>query len=278
VSVLAISDLSLAIRADGEEFPILNGVNLEIEPGEIHGLAGESGSGKTITGLTVMGLEPRNSTVTGVVEVNGISVLDKSKTALNSIRGSVVGMIFQDPSTSLHPMLNIERQLTDHTRKHLKLGKKEAIAKAVEALGRVGIEDPKNALGRYPHEFSGGQRQRIAIASALACEPKLLIADEVTTALDVTVQAGILRLIRSLADEIGLAVLFVSHDLGVVSALTDQVSVMQNGAIVESGSRFDVFQNPQHGYTKALLASLPGAKGGLERREDLYCLDLMRDL
>ncbi|MDR3069696.1 MAG: ABC transporter ATP-binding protein [Propionibacteriaceae bacterium] len=278
MSVLAISDLSLAIRADGEEFPILNGVNLEIEPGEIHGLAGESGSGKTITGLTVMGLEPRNSTVTGVVEVNGISVLDKSKTALNSIRGSVVGMIFQDPSTSLHPMLNIERQLTDHTRKHLKLGKKEAIAKAVEALGRVGIEDPKNALGRYPHEFSGGQRQRIAIASALACEPKLLIADEVTTALDVTVQAGILRLIRSLADEIGLAVLFVSHDLGVVSALTDQVSVMQNGAIVESGSRFDVFQNPQHGYTKALLASLPGAKGGLERREDLYCLDLMRDL
>jgi ABC-type dipeptide/oligopeptide/nickel transport system ATPase component len=268
----------MVIHADGNDLPILNGVQLTVQAGEIHGLAGESGSGKTMTGMCVMGIQPKNSTLSGVIDMDGQDLLNVSGKDLRALRGRAMGMVFQDPSTSLHPQLRIETQLTDHMRHHLKLNRKEANERAVELLERVGIENPLNALKRYPHEFSGGQRQRIAIAIALACSPKLLIADEVTTALDVTIQAGILRLIRRLADEMGLAVLFISHDLGVISALADTVSVMQRGLVVESGDRELVFTNPQHDYTKALLSSLPGAKGGLEKRADLYQLDLSKDL
>jgi ABC-type dipeptide/oligopeptide/nickel transport system ATPase component len=279
VTVLKIDRLSLALPADGEVLPILDEVSLAIGAGEVQGLAGESGSGKTMTGRAVMGLEPKHARLSGVIEVDGVPVLGPDRARqLARLRGSHMAMVFQDPSTSLHPMLAVGSQLTDHVRRHLGLSRRAATEHAATWLGRVGIPEPEAALRHYPHEFSGGQRQRIAIAIALACAPKLLIADEVTTALDVTVQAGILRLIRRLADELGLAVLFISHDLGVISALADRVAVMQAGRIVEAGARETVFTEPQHDYTKALLASLPGATGGLASREDLFRIDLLRDL
>jgi ABC-type glutathione transport system ATPase component len=278
VSVLDIDQLSLVIHAQGRDLPILENVSLAVEPGQVLGLAGESGSGKTMTGLCVMGLEPRNSTLTGAITVGDTAVTGPDrKRRLAELRGARIAMVFQDPTTSLHPMLTIGSQLTDHARRHLRLDRAAARRRAAELLERVGIDRP-GTLKQYPHEFSGGQRQRIAIASALMCSPQILIADEVTTALDVTVQAGILRLIRQLTEDLGLAVLFISHDLGVISALADDVAVMQRGAIVEAGARLQVFTEPRHAYTKALLASLPGATGGLASREDLFRIDLRKDL
>ena len=166
-------------------------------------------------------------------------------------------MVFQDQSTSLHPMLSIGGQLCDHMRHHLGIGKKEAHERAAKLLGQVRIPDPESALGRYPHQFSGGMRQRIAIAIALACDPKVLIADEPTTALDVTVQAGILRLLRGLCDDLGLAVLLVTHDLGVMSAIADDISVMRGGKLVETGAREQVMRRPNDPYTRSLLDALP---------------------
>jgi ABC-type dipeptide/oligopeptide/nickel transport system ATPase component len=267
--ILNVQDLHLDIVTDQGVKPILNSVTFHIEPGVIQGLAGESGSGKTMTGLAIMGLEPPAARVSGRIWLGDTDLAALRGRALNALRGLRLAMVFQDPSTSLHPQLTVGRQLTDHVRHHLKASKSEARARAVEALDRVGIPAPRQALIRYPHEFSGGQRQRIAIAIALACGPELLIADEVTTALDVTVQAGVLRLIRQLADELGLAVLFITHDLGVMSAVADRVAIMRYGEIVEAGDRRSVFKEPQHDYTKALLAALPGAEGGLASRADL---------
>jgi ABC-type dipeptide/oligopeptide/nickel transport system ATPase component len=170
-------------------------------------------------------------------------------------------MVFQDPATSLHPMLTVGRQLTEHMRHHLGLGRAEARARAVELLGKVRIPGAEEAYGRFPHQFSGGMRQRIAIAIALACSPKVLIADEPTTALDVTVQAGVLRLLRGLCDELGLAVLLVTHDLGVMSAIADEVSVMKDGLVVETGPRGRVLREPAHAYTRSLLDALPREPG-----------------
>jgi ABC-type dipeptide/oligopeptide/nickel transport system ATPase component len=184
-----------------------------------------------------------------------------------------MAMVFQDPSTSLHPMLSVSAQLTDHLRHHLGLSRSAARDRAVELLDTVRIPDPAGALRRYPHQFSGGQRQRIAIAIALACSPRILIADEPTTALDVTVQAGVLHLLRDLASEMGLAVLLVTHDLGVMSAVADRVAVMRHGEVVENGERHQVFTAPAHPYTASLLASLPGAAGGVQTLDDVRALE-----
>jgi ABC-type dipeptide/oligopeptide/nickel transport system ATPase component len=267
--ILRVDNLHLDIVTDQGVKPILNFVTFQIEPGVIQGLAGESGSGKTMTGLAIMGLEPAAARVSGRIWLGDTDLAALRGRALNALRGLRLAMVFQDPSTSLHPQLTVGRQLTDHVRHHLRVSKAEARERAIGALDRVGIPAPRQALIRYPHEFSGGQRQRIAIAIALACGPELLIADEVTTALDVTVQAGVLRLIRQLADDLGLAVLFITHDLGVMSAVADRVAIMRYGEIVEAGDRRSVFKAPQHAYTKALLAALPGAEGGLASREDL---------
>lgn len=274
---LRIENLTLGIKTEDGITPILHGVNLKIEAGQVQGLAGESGSGKTMTGLTIMGLEPHNAVISGSVWYDDTDLLQITGKALNAVRGSMVGMVFQDPSTSLHPQLTIGAQLTDHVRYHLKISRQEARERAVESLSRVGIMGGQSALLRYPHEFSGGQRQRIAIAIALACDPQVLIADEVTTALDVTVQAGVLALIRSLADSLGLAVLFITHDLGVMSAIADRVAVMRHGEVVEDGARDQVFLDPQHEYTRSLLSSLPGAAGGLQTRQDLVRLSGLAD-
>ncbi|MEU7898062.1 ABC transporter ATP-binding protein [Nonomuraea sp. NPDC049152] len=257
--MLDITDLRVAIG--GRD--VLGGVHLSLRQGQVHGLAGESGSGKTMTGLAVLGLLPHGARATGTIALEGRDLLGLPQKELNKVRGGEVAMVFQDPATSLHPMLTVGRQLTEHMRHHLKLGRAEARERAVELLGKVRIPGPSEAFGRYPHQFSGGMRQRIAIAIALACEPKVLIADEPTTALDVTVQAGVLRLLRGLCDDLGLAVLLVTHDLGVMSAVADQVSVMKDGLVVETGPRAEVLRAPSHPYTRSLLDSLPDAPAPL---------------
>jgi peptide/nickel transport system ATP-binding protein len=269
MTVLDIARLTLSIG--GNE--ILRGVDLRLEAGRIQGLAGESGSGKTMTGLAVMGLLPSGSRATGRITYGDQELLGLPPARRNALRGNEIAMVFQDPSTSLHPMLSVGAQTTDHLRHHLRLGRSAARERAVELLSRVRIPDPAGALRRYPHQFSGGQRQRIAIAIALACSPKVLIADEPTTALDVTVQAGVLHLLRDLASEMGLAVLLVTHDLGVMSAVADRVAVMRHGEVVEDGERHQVFTAPANPYTASLLASLPGATGGVQSLDDVRALE-----
>lgn len=255
MTALSIRDLTIDIGR-----PLVHGISLDLEAGRIHGLAGESGSGKTLTSLAVLGLLPRQARTGGSITLAGEELVGMRRRALNRIRGRRIAMIFQDPSASLHPQLPIGRQLTDHMRVHLGLRGQAAKARAIELLETVQVPNPDAALKRYPHQFSGGQRQRIAIACALACDPEVLLADEPTTALDVTVQAGILKLLRDLAIERDLAVLLVTHDLGVMSAIADEVAVMKNGRIVERADRETLFRAPQHEYTRTLLAALPGSK------------------
>ncbi|KQY73617.1 dipeptide/oligopeptide/nickel ABC transporter ATP-binding protein [Microbacterium sp. Root1433D1] len=254
-ATLSIRDLTVDIGR-----PLVKGVSLELEAGRIHGLAGESGSGKTLTSLAVLGLLPRQAHTGGSILLGGEELLGLNRRALNRVRGKRIAMVFQDPSASLHPQLPVGRQLTDHMRVHLGLKGAAARARAVELLETVQVPNPAAALGRYPHQFSGGQRQRIAIACALACDPEVLLADEPTTALDVTVQAGILKLLRDLAIERNLAVLLVTHDLGVMSAIADRVAVMKDGRIVELADRETLFRDPRHEYTRMLLAALPGSR------------------
>jgi ABC-type microcin C transport system duplicated ATPase subunit YejF len=265
-AALDIRDLRIELAtADGPR-PVVHGLDLRVGRGRIHGLAGESGSGKTITALAVLGLLPASMRLSGSIVLGSsatggkpVELVGASAGVLGGVRGRRVSMVFQDPSTSLHPQLAVGRQLTDHVRHHLGLGKAEARTRAAALLERVHVPDPDSALRRYPHQFSGGQRQRIAIAVALACGPEVLLADEPTTALDVTVQAGVLHLLRELVDDMGLSVLLVTHDLGVMSAVADEVTVMRDGVVVESGPRQQLFSTPGHDYTRSLLAALPGS-------------------
>lgn len=252
---LSIRDLTIEIGR-----PLVHGISLDLRAGRIHGLAGESGSGKTLTSLAVLGLLPRQARTGGSITLAGEELVGLRRRGFNRIRGKRIAMIFQDPSASLHPQLPVGRQLTDHMRVHLGLRGDAATKRAIELLEIVQVPNPDAALKRYPHQFSGGQRQRIAIACALACDPEVLLADEPTTALDVTVQAGILKLLRDLATERDLAVLLVTHDLGVMSAIADEVAVMKDGRIVERADRETLFRDPQHEYTRTLLAALPGSK------------------
>jgi oligopeptide/dipeptide ABC transporter ATP-binding protein len=244
-------------QRDGRRVAVVDGVDLAVRRGEILGLAGESGSGKTIAMLAALGLLPHGARTGGELLLDGVDLLTLPERELRALRGRDVAMVFQDPMTSLHPMLSVERQLTEHTRHHEGLSRQAARARAVELLETVRIPDPRSALKAYPHQFSGGMRQRIAIASALACRPKLLIADEPTTALDVTVQAGILRLLDRLRAEQGITVVVITHDLGVMSAIADRVAVMYAGRILEDGPRQRVLGRPRHPYTRGLLDALP---------------------
>jgi peptide/nickel transport system ATP-binding protein len=261
---LTIRDLRLEIGSKGEVKQILRGIDLDVPSGAITGLAGESGSGKTMTGLAICGLQPAGSRVSGTIALSSErasvdNLLALRPGAMNVLRGREIAMIFQDPTASLHPMISIGHQLTDHMRHHLKIGAREADERALSLLESVHVPDPAAALKRYPHQFSGGQLQRISIAIAIACEPSVLIADEPTTALDVTVQAGILRLLRELCDSLNLAILLVTHDLGVMSALADTVTVMRSGTVVEHGDRYQVIREPKSEYTRALIDALPKA-------------------
>jgi ABC-type dipeptide/oligopeptide/nickel transport system ATPase component len=237
---------------------LLDHVDLDIAPGKISGLAGESGSGKSLTGMTILGLPPEGAKLTGSVKYAGeTELLGMKERERNGYRGRRISMVFQDPTSSMHPMLSIERQLTDGMRYHLHLNKQQARERAVELLRLVQVPEPEQALERFPHQFSGGQLQRIAIATALSCNSRVLIADEPTTALDVTVQAGILHLLKDLNERLGLTILLITHDLGVMSALADTIAVMRQGKIVEVGDRYDIINHPQHPYTIDLINSLP---------------------
>jgi oligopeptide/dipeptide ABC transporter ATP-binding protein len=236
---------------------VVDGVDYQVEQAQVFGVAGESGSGKTMSMLALLGLLPPGSVVEGRASFGGKDLLRLRNRELRNVSGREIGMVFQDPMTSLHPMLSVGQQLTEHVRRHLGLNREGAMRRAEELLGEVRIPDPKSALHAYPHQFSGGMRQRIAIAIALACRPRLLIADEPTTALDVTVQAGILRLLDRLRREHDLSVILITHDLSVMSSLADRVSIFYAGRVVESGPRAAILQHPRHPYTRALLDALP---------------------
>jgi oligopeptide/dipeptide ABC transporter ATP-binding protein len=257
MSLLEVEGLRVHLPAPGGGVTVVDGVDLTVEEGQVFGLAGESGSGKTMSALAVLGLLPRNARVEGRIIYKGTDLVKLSENRLQEVRGSEIAMVFQDPMTSLHPMLTVGKALTQHLRQHLKLSRRDANQRAIELLDEVRIPDPEGSLKAYPHQFSGGMRQRIAIAVALICGPSLLIADEPTTALDVTVQAGILMLLDKLRQENGLSVLVITHDLGVMSTIADVVSVMYSGRIVESGTTAQMLQTPRHPYTHGLLSALP---------------------
>ena len=269
MTALAIRDLHVELgQGRRNRTEVVRGISLDLVPGRIQGLAGESGSGKSMTAMAILGLLPAGGTasgsiVLGAADGSGVELVGMTGRGYRAVRGNRIGMVFQDPSASLHPQITIGSQLADGMRAHLGLSRAAARTRAAELLALVRVPDPAEALQKYPHQFSGGQRQRIAIAIALACEPEVLLADEPTTALDVTVQAGILHLLRDLAVQRDLAVLLVTHDLGVMSAIADDVAVMRGGLIVESGSRQQVFQDPQHPYTRELLDAMPDAQDSL---------------
>jgi oligopeptide transport system ATP-binding protein len=257
MSLLEVEGLRVRLPTTRGLVTVVDGVDYGVEAGEVFGVAGESGSGKTMSMLSLLGLLPDGAVVEGTASFGGHDLLRLPRRQLRDVAGRELAMVFQDPLTSLHPMLSIGRQLTEHVRLHLGLDRKSAERHALEALADVRIPDPPSALRAFPHQFSGGMRQRIAIAIALACRPKLLIADEPTTALDVTVQAGILRLLDRLRRENDLSVVLITHDLGVMSAIADRVSIFYAGRVVEAGSREAVLHAPRHPYTRALLDALP---------------------
>lgn len=260
MSVISIRDLNLSVTTGKTTKHILKDVSFDLEAGRITGVAGASGSGKTQTGLAVMGLSPAGAQLSGSIDFDGVELVNMPAKAHNRLRGVQLSMVFQDPASAFHPMLTVGDQITDHLRHHQKVSKREARERAVHILERTKVPHPTEAVGKYPHQFSGGQLQRIAFASAIICDPKVLIADEPTTALDVTVQAGILRLLRELCDDLELAVLLVTHDFGVLSSVADTIVVMKEGVVVEAGDREAVITAPQHEYTRSLIESLPGAE------------------
>lgn len=259
--LLEIQDLEVAFIGDEKVNKVLDRVSFSVNPGEILCVVGESGSGKSVTLLTVMGLlNSKGRVIGGRVEFDGQDLLGKSEKELDRIRGNSLTMIFQDAMTSLNPVFNIGSQMIETMKIHMGLDKKEAKERAIYLLGKVGLPDPVAIMKKFPHTLSGGMRQRVMIAMALACNPKLLIADEPTTALDVTIQAQIMELIKSLKDEFGMAILLVTHDLGLVAEMADRVLVMYAGQVVEEAQVSTLFHNPGHPYTKALLESIPSIR------------------
>jgi peptide/nickel transport system ATP-binding protein len=259
VPLLSVRDLGVVFRRRGRR-PLLavDGISFDVEPGQTIGLVGESGCGKSVTSLAVLGLLPaRGAQVTGSVRLGGKELLKLSDAELRQIRGREIAMVFQDPMTSLNPVLTIGRQITEVLHRHFGSKGDDATREAVSLLDAVGIPAARRRVRDYPHQLSGGMRQRAMIAMALACQPKLLIADEPTTALDVTIQAQILDLLRALTAERDTALLLITHDLGVVAGMCESVHVMYAGRFIESGDRHELFAHPRHPYTAGLLASVP---------------------
>jgi peptide/nickel transport system ATP-binding protein len=257
--LLSVRDLRVAFQRRGEpETVAVDGVSFDVAPGQVVGLVGESGCGKSVTSMAIMRLLPeRGVRVTGSVLMDGTDLLTLSEPQMRERRGRDMSMVFQDPLTSLNPVVPIGLQITEVLRRHRGMGKEAARKAAVELLDRVGIPDPRRRLDTYPHQLSGGMRQRALIAIALACSPRLLIADEPTTALDVTIQAQILELLRELVRETGAALIMITHDLGVVAGLCEAVNVLYAGRIVERAQRHRLFSTPRHPYTHGLLQSIP---------------------
>ena len=258
VPLLVVDGIEVRFWTSRGTVHAVNGVSFDIAPGETLGIVGESGCGKSVTSLALLGILPRAGRVTaGSARFDGTELTTMSDSELRKIRGSQIAMIFQDPMTSLNPVLSIGRQLREPLETHLGLNKKGALDRAAELLDQVGIPSARARLNDYPHQFSGGMRQRAMIAMALACEPKLLIADEPTTALDVTIQAQILDLLRALVSERDTALIMITHDLGVVAGICERVEVMYAGTFVESGAADQIFGRPRHPYTLGLLESVP---------------------
>ena len=255
--ILRVQDLHVNFATDDGIVKAVDGVSFDVYKGKTLGIVGESGSGKSVTNLTVLGLtRSDNAEISGQITYQDRDLVALDNDGLRVVRGNQISMIFQDPLSSLHPFYKVGKQLVEAIQVHQDLGDEEAKARAVELLGLVGIPDPKRRVDEYPHEFSGGMRQRAMIAMALTNDPEILIADEPTTALDVTIQAQILRLIARLQEDLGMAVVMITHDLGVIAEVADDVLVMYGGRIVESGTLDEIFYNPQHPYTWGLLGSL----------------------
>ena len=256
--LLEIKDERLSFFTPAGEVKALNGVSFSMEEGEVLGIVGESGSGKSVTAYSVMGLTAYpGKLIGGTINFNGHQIDKMSEKEMRKIRGNEVSIIFQDPMTSLNPVYTIGNQITEVICLHTGKSKKEAHDRAKELLELVGINEPTKRLKQYPHELSGGMRQRVMIAIALACEPKLLIADEPTTALDVTIQAQILELMQELRKKLGMSIIMITHDLGVVASMCERIAVMYAGHIVEYGTADEIFYEPKHEYTKGLLRSIP---------------------
>jgi peptide/nickel transport system ATP-binding protein/oligopeptide transport system ATP-binding protein len=261
--VLEVEGLKTVFHTQEGTIHAVNGVSFHLSPGELVGVVGESGSGKSVTMMSLMKLlpEPPAEIVAGTARLEGRDLLRLEPGALRKVRGAEVGFVFQDPMTSLNPVFNIGFQIMEPLRAHLGLSKRAARARAIDLLKLVGIPSPEDRLADYPHQFSGGMRQRVMIAIALACDPKVLIADEPTTALDVTIQAQILELIKKLRQELGMGIIWITHDLGVVAGIADRVMVMYGGLVVEHAPVAELYARPLHPYTRALLETLPSLDG-----------------
>ncbi|CAN5394558.1 hypothetical protein BH11ACT5_BH11ACT5_25550 [soil metagenome] len=255
--VVDIEHLGVTFASDAGNVVAVDDVTLSIDSGEVLAIVGESGSGKTVTAKTILGLLPETATTRGAIVLNGTDVVGLSAEKLRSIRGVDVAMVFQEPSTALNPVFTVGWQIAEGLRAHGRLSRRAARAKAIDILARVGIPEPDKRIDYYPHQFSGGQKQRVVIAMALVLEPELIIADEPTTALDVTVQAEILDLLRRCRDEFGAAIILITHNMGIVADLADRVAVMFEGKLVEEATVEKLFASPEHPYTQKLLAAVP---------------------
>lgn len=266
--VLDVQDLKTVFKTRGGEVHAVNDVSFDLKSGELLGVVGESGSGKSVTMMSLLGLlpSPPAEIRAGRVMFEGQNLLEVDAETLRSVRGGKIGFVFQDPMTSLNPVFTVGNQLAEPLIKHMGMTKKQAAVRAQELLELVGIPDAKRRLSDYPHQFSGGMRQRVMIAIALACDPKVLIADEPTTALDVTIQAQILELMQDLRDKLGMAVIWITHDLGVIAGIADRVMVMYGGQVVEHAPVRELFGNPKHPYTSALLKTIPSIQGERAKR------------
>jgi peptide/nickel transport system ATP-binding protein len=268
-SFLSVRDLKVQFSTEDGLVKAVDGLSFDVERGKTLGIVGESGSGKSVTNLTILGLHnARTSTVDGEIVLDGKELVTATERELEQLRGNKMAMIFQDPLTALSPYYTVGRQLSEPYMKHRGASKKEAKDRAVQMLEKVGIPQPKTRFDDYPHQFSGGMRQRAMIAMALMCDPDLLIADEPTTALDVTVQAQILDLLKDLQQEFGSAIIFITHDLGVISNMADDLLVMYAGRAVERGSVKEVLRTPKHPYTWGLLSSMPRLDGDIHQALD----------
>jgi len=267
-ALLAVENLHTVFRTDDGVVKAVNGVSFEVREGETLGIVGESGCGKSVTAFSIMRLipSPPGKIVEGAVRLRGRDLLGISDNEMRLLRGNQISMIFQEPMTALNPVYTVGDQIMEAVRLHQKVGRREARKRAVEMLEHVGIPSPEQRVGEYPHQLSGGMRQRVMIAMALSCNPSILIADEPTTALDVTIQAQILDLLKKLQREMGMAIILITHDLGVIAETADNVAVMYAGRVVEQAPVNELFANPQHPYTIGLLESIPKAH---ERKERL---------
>ena len=280
-ALFAVEDLVVEFNTESGLVQAVNGISYTVEAGEVVAIVGESGCGKSVSAMATLGLvpSPPGRIGQGKIRFDGQNLLELTEEEMTQVRGGQIGMIFQEPMTSLNPVLSIGVQLTESMRRHLGLSRAKAVARAIELLEMVGIADPEKRLKQYPHHFSGGMRQRVMIAIALSCNPKLIIADEPTTALDVTIQAQILELMKTLVSDMQVALVIITHNLGVVARYADRVNVMYAGRIVESGTTAEIYGHPRHPYTIGLLNSVP--RMNMDRGERLVPIegqppDLMR--